>query len=204
MDLVQVGNLGVMRAVQLFDLDREVKFSTYATRWIRAKIRRHCLNAGTIMAIPYSRAESLSRAAVIRNRRFQELEREPTIREIAEELGEEEVSEIEFLLNASNTVSIDSEAGIDSGTAKEELIDSGDLSTEESCENSGEIESMIDKMKYLPGDMRRAIYLRYGLDHKGERTLEEIAVDLGISRTQCSRLIKRGLVNLKSLLRHTN
>jgi len=202
MDLIQVGNLGLIRAIEKFDLRREIKLSTYAIRWIKAKIRRHCLNAGTIMAIPYSRAEHLSRAAVIRNRRYQELEREPTIAEIAEELGEEEVREIEYLLSASDIISIDSTASGESETAKEELMDSGEISTEDSFAASNEIELMLDKMKYLPKDMRRAVYLRYGLDHQGERTLEEIAQELGISRTQCSRLIKRGLTSLKYLLKH--
>jgi RNA polymerase sigma-B factor len=190
-DLVQVGTIGLLKAIDRFDLDREVEFSTYATPTIVGELKRHFRDKGWTVRVPRRLQElnlTITRAVAALS---QEIGRSPTIAEIAAKVGmsEEEVLEGMESANAYQVVSLDAPAGMDDAQTVSEHIGSEDEGLE-ALEYRAALEPLIAE---LPERERRILYLRF---FRG-MTQSQIAARLGISQMHVSRLLNRTLSALR-------
>ena len=195
-DLVQVGTIGLLKAIDRFDLDREVEFSTYATPTVVGELKRHFRDKGWAVRVPRRLQELHLELGKIVNRLGQELGRSPTVAEIAHAAGisEETVLEGLEIAQAYNFTSLD--APIDSddsgSTSYAEQLGSED----EHLENLEYRASLAPEMAKLPERERRILYLRFFK----AMTQSEIAERLGISQMHVSRLLNRTLTRLREAL----
>ena len=193
-DLVQVGTIGLLKAIERFDLDREVEFSTYATPTIVGELKRHFRDKGWAVRVPRRLQELHLELTKIVGQLGHDLGRSPTVAEIAQAAGttEEEVLEGLEIAQAYNFTSLD--APIESGEGSS-ISFAEQLGTEdEHLENLEYRASLAPEMAKLPERERRIIYLRF---FKG-LTQSEIAERLGISQMHVSRLLNRTLTQLRT------
>ena len=191
-DLIQVGTIGLLKAIDRFDLDREVEFSTYATPTIVGELKRHFRDKGWAVRVPRRLQElNLSLTKVVAEL-SQEIGRSPTIAEIAAKvhLSEEEVLEGLDTSNAHAVVSLDAPAGGEDTPSVSDHIGVEDESLE-ALEYRAALEPLIAG---LPERERRILYLRFF----GGMTQSQIASRLGISQMHVSRLLNRTLSTLRA------
>jgi RNA polymerase sigma-B factor len=195
-DLVQVGTIGLLKAIERFDLEREVEFSTYATPTIVGELKRHFRDKGWAVRVPRRLQELHLELTKVVGFLGQELGRSPTVAELAEaaSISEEEVLEGLEIAQAYNFTSLDAPIDTsDGGTTS--FADQ--LGTEdEHLEYLEYRASLAPEMAKLPERERRILYLRF---FKG-MTQSEIADKLGISQMHVSRLLNRTLMSLREAL----
>jgi RNA polymerase sigma-B factor len=195
-DLVQVGTIGLLKAIDRFDLEREVEFSTYATPTIVGELKRHFRDKGWAVRVPRRLQElhlELTKTIGILG---QELGRSPTIAEIAEHasISEELVLEGLEIAQAYNFTSLD--APIDSQDSESSSFADQMGSEDEQIENLEYRAALAPEMAKLPERERRILFLRF---YRG-MTQSEIADRLGISQMHVSRLLNRTLIRLREAL----
>lgn len=196
-DLVQVGTIGLLKAIDRFDLDREVEFSTYATPTIVGELKRHFRDKGWAVRVPRRLQELHLELTKVVSTLGQEIGRSPTPKEIAEYAGltEEQVLEGLEIAQAYNSASLDAPIDTDDGGGKTTFADQ--LGGEdEQLENLEYRASLAPEMEKLPERERNILYLRF---YKG-MTQSEIAERLDISQMHVSRLLNRTLVKLRDAL----
>ena len=195
-DLIQVGTIGLLKAIDRFDLDREVEFSTYATPTVVGELKRHFRDKGWAVRVPRRLQELHLELTKTVNRLGQELGRSPTVAEIAEAAGITEESVLEGLeiAQAYNFTSLDAPIDSDDGGSTTFADQLG--SEDEQLENLEYRASLAPEMEKLPERERRILYLRF---FKG-MTQSEIAGRLGISQMHVSRLLNRTLIRLRDAL----
>jgi RNA polymerase sigma-B factor len=195
-DLVQVGTIGLLKAIERFDLDREVEFSTYATPTIVGELKRHFRDKGWAVRVPRRLQELHLELTKIVGHLGQELGRSPTVQEIAEaaNVNEEQVLEGLEIAQAYNTASLDAPIDTDDGGATSFVDQLG--GDDEQLENLEYRASLAPEMEKLPERERRILYYRF---YKG-MTQSEIADLLGISQMHVSRLLNRTLIRLREAL----
>jgi RNA polymerase sigma-B factor len=195
-DLVQVGTIGLLKAIDRFDLDREVEFSTYATPTIVGELKRHFRDKGWAVRVPRRLQELHLELTKIIGSLGQELGRSPTVPEIAEHSGisEEDVLEGLEIAQAYNFTSLD--APIDSDDSDSSTFAEQMGSEDEQLENLEYRAALAPEMAKLPERERRILYLRF---YRG-MTQSEIATRLGISQMHVSRLLNRTLISLREAL----
>jgi RNA polymerase sigma-B factor len=194
-DLVQVGTIGLLKAIERFDLDREVEFSTYATPTVVGELKRHFRDKGWAVRVPRRLQELHLELSKVVSELGQEIGRSPTVAEIAEYTGQSEETVLEGLeiAQAYNFTSLD--APIDASEGTTSFADQ--LGTEdEQLQNLEYRASLAPEMEKLPERERRILYLRF---FKG-MTQSEIADRLGISQMHVSRLLNRTLMHLREAL----
>ena len=194
-DLIQVGTIGLLKAIDRFDLDREVEFSTYATPTIVGELKRHFRDKGWAVRVPRRLQELHLELTKTVGNLAHDLGRSPTVEEIAKAAGitEEEVLEGLEIAQAYNFTSLD--APIDSqegSTSFAEQLGAED----EQLENLEYRASLAPEMAKLPEREQKIVYLRF---YKG-LTQSEIASRLGISQMHVSRLLTRTLAQLREAL----
>ena len=192
-DLVQVGTIGLLKAIDRFDLDREVEFSTYATPTIVGELKRHFRDKGWALRVPRRLQELHLELTKVVGELGQDLGRAPTVAEIAKatELSEETVLEGLEIADAYNLTSLD--APMDSEDAGSTSFADQLGAEDEHLENLEYRASLAPEMAKLPERERRILYLRF---FKG-LTQSEIADKLGISQMHVSRLLARTLSQLR-------
>ena len=195
-DLVQVGTIGLLKAIERFDLDREVEFSTYATPTIVGELKRHFRDKGWAVRVPRRLQELHLEITKVVSFLGQEIGRSPTVAEIAEaaSLSEEEVLEGLEIAQAYNFTSLD--APIDSGDGGSTSFADQLGADDEHLENLEYRASLAPEMAKLPEREQMILYLRF---FKGQ-TQSEIAAKLGISQMHVSRLLNRTLAQLREAL----
>jgi RNA polymerase sigma-B factor len=195
-DLVQVGMIGLLKAIERFDLGREVEFSTYATPTVVGELKRHFRDKGWAVRVPRRLQELHLELTKTVNHLGQELGRSPTVPEIATSAGLSEESVLEGLeiAQAYNFTSLD--APLDSDDSGSTSFAEHLGTEDEHLETLEYRASLAPEMAKLPERERRILYLRF---FKG-MTQSEIAERLGISQMHVSRLLNRTLVGLREAL----
>ncbi len=195
-DLVQVGTIGLLKAIDRFELEREVEFSTYATPTIVGEIKRHFRDKGWAVRVPRRLQELHLELTKIISHLGQDLGRSPTVAEIAEAAGttEEVVLEGMEIAQAYNFTSLD--APLDSDDSESSSFADQIGAEDDQLENLEYRAALAPEMAKLPERERRILYLRF---YKG-LTQSEIAELMGISQMHVSRLLNRTLMRLREAL----
>jgi RNA polymerase sigma-B factor len=192
-DLVQVGTIGLLKAIDRFDLEREVEFSTYVTPTVVGELKRHFRDKGWAVRVPRRLQELHLELTEIVGSLGQDLGRSPTVAEIAHAAGTSEESVLEGLEVAQsyNWASLDAPIDTEDGGTTSFADQLGDV--DESLDNLEYRASLAPEMAKLPERERNILYLRF----YGGLTQSEIADKLGISQMHVSRLLNRTLARLR-------
>jgi len=198
LDLIEEGNLGLIKAVGRFEVSRGFRFSTYATWWIRQSIDRALANQARTVRLPVQISEGITRMNSATRKLAARLNREPSLSEVADALGVEVAYLRRLLVLLKKTSSLDQPMGETNQLLSDSVEDCASVSAETLIEDLNKYEQVLRWFETLSSEEKTILNLRFGLDDQAPQTLETIGNSFGVTRERIRQIEKRALEKIRN------